>query len=170
MDLLARREHSFHELVVKLTRKYSHLYHSAAAVDTVDEHCPDQEPDNLAVANEEILDKEALQALIYQQVSLLADDKLQSDERFIESFINGRKMQGKGPLRIRQELEQKRLPDNLITAYLDESDERWQLLAQQVYRKKFGDGAAKSYQEKAKRFRFMQYRGFSPAVLQSLVK
>jgi len=94
---------------------------------------------------------------------------LQSDERFVESFINGRKTQGKGPLRIRQELEQRRVSSELIEAYLDESDEQWQELARQVYQRKYGFADAVAYQEKSKRLRFMQYRGFSLGIIFSLI-
>ncbi len=168
MDLLARREHGFHELVAKLSRKYTQSNRTLKSVsgretvsaDMPDDECPTVEP----------LSKDILQELIAQQVAILADENLQSDERFVESFVNGRKAQGKGPLRIRQELEQKQISDAVIAAYVDENEQAWQVLAEQVYIKKFGDGEAKSYQEKAKRFRFMQYRGFPTSALQSLVK
>ncbi len=150
MDLLARREHSFHELYAKLRRKFPSNSTSADIENNDDAAC---ELDNL----------------IKQQCLQLAEENLQSDERFVESFINGRKAKGKGPLRIRQELEQKKIDADLLSIYLDDSDAEWECLAAEVYRRKFGDRRAGSYQEKTKRLRFMQYRGFSYELLAKLV-
>lgn len=146
MDLLTRREHSSHELLTKLSRKFSKL----AEVDELD---PDVFTD-----------------LIVAQISILTSEKLQSDERFVESFINGRKSQGKGPLRIRQELEQRKVSSDLVAEYLDDSDEYWMELARGVYRKKFAGKAVASYEEKAKRLRFMLYRGFPHSLLRALIQ
>ncbi|MEH6557288.1 MAG: regulatory protein RecX [Oceanicoccus sp.] len=147
MDLLARREHAFHELVSKLSRKFSTFINS--------DDCP--------------LSPEEFNDAIVEQIAVLTEENLQSDERFVESFINGRKAQGKGPLRIRQELEQRRVSPELIEDYLDEYNEHWQDLARQVYLKKYGPGDVATYQEKSKRLRFMHYRGFSPGIIYPLV-
>lgn len=147
MDLLARREHAFHELVSKLSRKFSTF------VDSDD--CP--------------LSPDEFHEAIVGQIALLTEENLQSDERFVESFINGRKAQGKGPLRIRQELEQRHVSSELIEDYLDESNEQWQDLAQLVYLKKYGSGDVATYPEKSKRLRFMHYRGFSPDIVYPLM-
>ncbi len=147
MDLLARREHAFHELVSKLSRKFATFVES--------DDCP--------LSSDEFYD------VIVEQIVLLTEENLQSDERFIESFINGRKSQGKGPLRIRQELEQRRVSSELVEDYLDECNEQWQDLAKQVYLKKYGAGDVATYQEKSKRLKFMHYRGFSPAIVYSLM-
>lgn len=142
MDYLARREHAFYELVGKLSRKFT----------------KDGSP------------RESLDAVIIEQVKILAADNLQSDERYIESFINGRKSQGKGPLRIRQELEYKGISAELIADFLAEDDPLWQLLAEEVYRKKFASSPINDYQDKSKRLRFMQYRGFSYEHIQFVIK
>jgi regulatory protein len=147
MDLLARREHACHELASKLSRKFSSFIES--------DDCP--------------LSSDQFHDVIVEQIQRLTEENLQSDERFVESFINGRKTQGKGPLRIRQELEQRRVSSELIEAYLDESDEQWLELARQVYQRKYGSADAVAYQEKSKRLRFMQYRGFSLGIIFSLI-
>jgi len=147
MDLLARREHSSHELVSKLSRKFS------ALIDSTD--CP--------LSPEQFFD------LMVEQIRVLADENLQSDERFVESFINGRKAQGKGPLRIKLELQQRQVSANLVDDYLDESGEHWQDLARQVYLKKYGSSEVVTYQEKSKRLKFMHYRGFHPGLVYSLI-
>jgi len=168
MDLLARREHSFEELVNKLFTKFSRkltasLPESGGSLFNSRPTSSPEKSTDVSILNE------VIKALIDQQVTLLANENLQSDERFVEAFINGRKSQGKGPVRIRNELEQKHLDSHLIETYLDECDEEWFELAKQVYAKKFGRKAAADYQEKAKRFRFMQYRGFPYQLLQSII-
>ena len=178
MDLLARREHSCHELVTKLSRLFSQPKRPPARgvnknsqnnQNNQNKEYLDNEPIDKEHLDKTRLDKDVLQAWLIQQVAILSKENLQSDERFIESFINGRQAQGKGPLRIRQELEQKRLSACLIAAYLDECDERWATLAEEVYLKKFKGTIANSQPEKAKRFRFMQYRGFSHEQIKSLI-
>jgi regulatory protein len=132
MDLLARREHSFHELQQKLSRRFF-------------------DPD-----------------LISDQLNLLKDENLQSDERFVESFVNGRKSRGKGPMVIRHELKQKGIAAELVAMYLDDDPDEWLAIAQQTYRKKFGDKPVADQKDKARRLRFMQYRGFSGEIIRQL--
>ena len=125
MDLLARREYAFHELVDKLSTKFLRYSNYGYAVE-----------------------KTSLLELIFDQMLILRKENLQSDKRYVESFINGRKSQGKGPVRIRRELEQKQIDSQLINDYLNEVSEEWESLARQVYLKKFGQGEPKNYQEK----------------------
>ncbi|WP_027330797.1 regulatory protein RecX [Marinimicrobium agarilyticum] len=94
-------------------------------------------------------------------LSRLAEQGLQSDERFTEAFITSRERQGKGPLRIEQELRQKGVAEALVAQYLDEADECWAGLAREVRSKRFGDGPIQTPREKARQMRFLQYRGFS---------
>lgn len=91
----------------------------------------------------------------------LKEQGLQSDERFAEAYATAKERQGKGPLRIAQELRQKGVSDSLVDACLDESDERWWSLAADVRAKRFGDKPIASPREKARQMRFLQYRGFS---------
>lgn len=147
MDLLARREYAFNELLGKLNQKFI--------------RCLSVRTDSDPPVTDQAAGKEALTQLILEQLEILRAENLQSDERFVESFINGRKSSGKGPLRIRQELKQKQVSDTLVEQYLIDDDDSWLLLAEEIYHRKFGHGAARDYQEKSRRYRFMMYRGFS---------
>jgi len=91
----------------------------------------------------------------------LAAKKLVSDERFVSSFVHHHAMRGQGPIRIRAELRQQGLADAAIDAELERSGFQWPTLAGQVLRRKFGAGRPRSLSERAKRMRFLQYRGFS---------
>jgi regulatory protein len=101
------------------------------------------------------------EAIIEDQLQRLKEENLQSDERFVNSFVRQRAGRGIGPLRIRREARQKGISAEHLSLAMEEADVDWVSLAQEVLRKKFGEGAAEDIKERARRQRFMQYRGFS---------
>jgi regulatory protein len=107
--------------------------------------------------------------LVDEQLERLADEGLQSDTRFAESFVRQRYNNGYGPLRIRQELGQKGVPDSDIEGAMSSQDYDWYASAKAVLERKFGPERAADLREKAKRSRFMQYRGFSAEDFQRLL-
>jgi regulatory protein len=124
MNLLARREHSLHELRQKLRRRF---------------------PDESVVALE---------------LARLQDENLQSDQRYAESYLRQRSGRGYGPQRVRREMRDKGLSDEQIADAFATVEVDWYELAAQVMRKKFGAVPVTELKEKARRLRFMQYRGF----------
>ena len=90
----------------------------------------------------------------------LGTDGLQSDTRYAESFVRGRISRGKGPVRIRVELDQRGVDAVLIEEALREADADWTGLARSARRKRFGDSPA-DYAERARQARFLSSRGFS---------
>lgn len=101
------------------------------------------------------------EALIDEQLDRLADENLQSDRRFAESFLRQRLSRGHGPLRIRQEMRQRGISDAEIQAAMTEEQPDWHHLAESTYERKFGALPPEDIKEKARRSRFMQYRGFA---------
>ena len=99
----------------------------------------------------------------------LVADGLQSDQRFAEAFVHGRVRRGKGPVRIRLELEERGVSGEIVTDALESSGEDWRGLAIDARRRKFGDSAPKDFAEKARQMRFLQYRGFETAHIQAAV-
>jgi regulatory protein len=95
------------------------------------------------------------------QLQRLADENLQSDERFAHSFARMRAMRGYGPTRVRQEMREKNLSDVDIARAFEAAELDWYTLAEEVYRKKFGEPGPLDRKELARRMRFMQYRGFT---------
>ncbi|MCP4410129.1 MAG: regulatory protein RecX [Gammaproteobacteria bacterium] len=91
----------------------------------------------------------------------LQTEGLQSDERFTEVYVRSRMQRGFGPLRIREELRKKGVVGDLISAYLNAQSVDWVERARTQYHKRFGDQPANDYQERVKRARFLQGRGFS---------
>ena len=93
-------------------------------------------------------------AVINDSISLLVEQKYQSDERFSEAFILMRFNQGKGPIKISMELKSRGISEFDLTLF------NWFELAKNVKRKKFGDSKFLDYKEKAQQKRFLQSRGF----------
>ena len=105
-----------------------------------------------------------------QVVDRLAEQNLQSDLRFAEMLVNSCVFKGRGPLRLQQDMEQHGIQPSLFEPVLEEHQVDWQALAQRVYEKKYGDSAVDGYNERAKRMRFLQGRGFSTSQITSVVR
>ncbi len=103
-------------------------------------------------------------------VDRLTCENLQCDHRFIENFIQSRINQGKGPVRVRLELEERKLEADLIDACLSECDQDWVALARQVRKKKFGSDLPADFKEAARQMHFLQYRGFESGQIQRAVE
>jgi regulatory protein len=155
MNLLARREHSLQELQQKLQRRFADA------------------------------------DLVAQVLRVLREENLQSDQRYAESLLRQRLSRGYGPLRLRQEMRERGLDDAAIDIAHAAVQPDWFALAEAAYQKKFGtdpvDGIAEVEQsqrsreeqralhqaalrEKARRSRFMQYRGFLPEHFRHLLE
>ena len=131
-DLLARREHTKQELTTKLTKRFNKR-----------------------------MDLEIDFDVIVTVVEGLSMEGLQSDERYLENFVHGRKQQGYGPLRIAQEIRQKSAAADARQALGDSNSALWKERAREVRIKKFGARLPATPKEKAQQMRFLQYRGFN---------
>ncbi len=130
MDLLARREHGFKELVRKLSVRFP-------------------------------------QASVIEALTRLREERLQNDERFVESYVYSRQQRGYGPVRIKSELFQKGIDSELIGQYLLEQEEHWNELASDVKERKFGSQPSGDAKERARQSRFLAQRGFSMSQIYS---
>ena len=103
-------------------------------------------------------------------IEILQQDNLQSDNRFVESLVNSKINAGFGPIKIRHELRQKGVSDELVGDYFSGLEVDWQssMSAQRI--KKFGTGIPVEYKEKMKQARFLQNRGFSPESVMRLFR
>jgi len=108
-------------------------------------------------------------AIVAEEVGRLVFEGLQSDERFAESFIQARINQGKGPVRIRQDLKERGLGAGIIDGALEDCGADWYALARDVRRRKFGGSVPREFKERARQMRFLQYRGFEMAQIQAAV-
>jgi len=105
------------------------------------------------------------EAVIEPVLARLAAERLQSDERYAEIYLFQRSEKGYGPQRISAELRERGIDDSLISAAMrravDEEEIDWFERAAAVYARKFGGLPIDDLKERAKRQRFLQYRGFS---------
>lgn len=102
-------------------------------------------------------DPEAVEACLAE----LAEQGLQSDARFAESFLRARVARGQGPVRIRAELSRRGVDDATVRAAFDEADAEvdWFALAAETLARRF-DGPGQAPRERARRERFLAGRGF----------
>jgi len=98
-------------------------------------------------------------------VSEVIDDltrqRLLSDDRFAEAFIRSRADRGQGPVRLKAELRQLKIPAELIEKHLAAAEVPWNRMAAEVRLRKFGQSVPTALGERAKQVRFLQYRGFT---------
>jgi regulatory protein len=127
MNLLARREHSFHELLEKLAARY-----------------PDLDP----------------AAALRPALERLRDEGLQSDERFALAYVRYRSSRGMGPLRIRAELQPRRLEAGVLEQALAQEELDWDLLCEQAFLRKFSPRPGADLKEQQRWQRFLLQRGF----------
>jgi regulatory protein len=82
------------------------------------------------------------------------------DMRYAQNYVAYHAGRGQGPVRIGAQLRRAGLEAAVIETALAEGPD-WRALALRVCRGKFGPLAPRSWAEKARQARFLQYRGFS---------
>ena len=142
MDLLARRDYSFFELLNNLNQRYGNV--------------DDQSDDTNS-------------QWVLKVVQTLADEGLQCDRRFVESFINSRINRNLGLRRIKQDLYPKQVDSHLVDDVLQALDVDWFAIADNAYQRKYGQTLINDIKEYNKRMRFMAYRGHNPCDISELL-
>ena len=99
----------------------------------------------------------------------LARKGLQSDSRFAEGYVEVRVRKGSGPLRIRAELRERGIDEQIVDNALECYAERWWEIMQRVHERKFGMAPPKDRKELARRARFLEYRGFPGELIGELL-
>lgn len=99
-------------------------------------------------------------AVIDEAIAALITERLLDDRRFLENFVRSHSGRGQGPARLRQELRQLGFAGEAIEEALATGPD-FVALCRDVRVRKFGARAPKSWAEKGKQARFLQYRGFS---------
>lgn len=106
---------------------------------------------------------------VRQALDALEAEGLLSDARFAEALVRSRTERGYGPLRIRAELIERGVDPALIEAQLEAELQSWVELARRQQAKRFGQGPAQDYRERARRARFLEGRGFPAEVIRRVL-
>lgn len=97
---------------------------------------------------------------VYEEIQKFESAGIQSDARFAEGFARQRVSKGHGESRIRAELKDRQVANELINFAIEDLRQDWFELAKAVHDKKYGNQKASEWKEQQKRFRYLQYRGF----------
>ena len=108
------------------------------------------------------------EAVISQVIGELVEQGLQSDARYIESFVRSRYTKGHGIAQIRLELGLQGISGDKLNQCLAEYD--WDELLEKVHGKKFGEGLPSTPKDYAARFRFLSQRGFEQDRIQAFMR
>ena len=111
-------------------------------------------------------DADSVDAVLDQLVA----ERLQSDERFAESYLNSRVNAGVGPLKIRYELRQRGVDDGLIEAAMTPLADEWDQMMREQRQRRFGETIPRDYAAQTRQARFLQNRGFSPESVMRLFR
>ena len=103
--------------------------------------------------------------MVAQAMAKLIENDLQSDDRYLEDFVRSRLLKGHGPVKIIHELGPRGIVESKASSYLEELQIDWLAHAKSIYLKKYRKNSAIDMQEKAKRIRFMQSRGFPSDII-----
>ena len=109
---------------------------------------------------DKLLKRDFAEEEITQAISELKQGGWLSDERYAEAYIRMRQQKGYGPIRIAMELHERGVDESIVDAFIDDSEENWQQILERQYLKKYKNRPVEDYNDKAKRIRFLQYRGF----------
>lgn len=119
---------------------------------------------------DKLLKRDFEESEIAQAIAELQQGGWQSDERFAEAYIRMRQLKGFGPVRIAIELSERGVAEGIVDSYMHARDAVWLQTLNEQYRKKYKNKAIVDYNDKAKRIRFLQYRGFALDVIYQVVK
>jgi regulatory protein len=160
MDLLARREHTRHELSTKLTTSLKKSQRQRIASDPQENVQEDPHNEQLSIQQGERIFAQVL----VEVLDKLEHDKLLSDSRFAESYVNGRINRGYGPVYIRHQLRQKRVDHELLDSNLEQLDQQqWIEQLSVLIKRRVGDAGlpARGSKEHSKLQRFILSRGYT---------
>ena len=105
------------------------------------------------------------EGLAGEAVAALQDQGLQSDQRFAEVFVRSRLSKGYGPVRIRRDLYQRGIGDDVIDEELTFPAERWVELAAAVRAKRFPENEPTEDGVWNVQARFLSRKGFPADII-----
>ncbi len=107
------------------------------------------------------LRKSAPEPVVNRVLDELREEGAQSDQRFAEMVCRTRVRNGRGPVRLRYELNEHRISAEIIEASMMVYEDEWCARARDARVRKFGSEPPADYREWARQARFLQQRGFT---------
>ena len=107
-----------------------------------------------------LLQRGACPEMIDVALDRLTEDNLLSESLYLEIYISYLARSGYGPLRIREELNQRGLARSDIEQALRECGFNWQEQLEDTWRRKFSGQLPEDARERARQGRFLSYRGY----------
>ncbi len=117
-----------------------------------------------------LIKKEFNSAQITPLLDHFAQEDLQSDQRFAEAFCRFRASKGYGPFKIEVELRLKGISDEIIAQTLDSIGRDWYKTAKEIIDRRFGVDKISSLEDRGKRWRFLQNRGFTSDQIKTAIE
>jgi regulatory protein len=108
------------------------------------------------------------QNLIDSVLDRLCEERLQSDMRYAEVYLYSRSQRLYGPVRIKAELRERGIAEDIIAAVFNAAAIDWSANVCRLEVNKFGHNPPIDLREKVRRIRFLQYRGFYGVVQSEL--
>ncbi len=99
--------------------------------------------------------------LVYEVLDWMVEEGFQSDERFTEMFLRSKALSGYGPIRIKMELRQKGIAEDLTEQAFEASTIEWETEVYRLIEKKLGKLDEVDIKSKQKCIGFLQRRGFN---------
>ncbi len=99
----------------------------------------------------------------------LAEENLQSDERFAESYVRQRVGKAYGPVRIRAELSERGIDRSQAARAIEAESPDWFAIAADWYEKRYGPEPPADFKEKSRRQQALARRGFAHEHIRELL-
>ena len=106
--------------------------------------------------------------MIEVELQRLTEDGLLSEERYLESYVRSRANEGRGPMRIREELTQRGLARADVDQALSQAQVDWDERMRELWQRRF-DGQIVDIKDKVKQSRFLAQRGYALDAIRSLL-
>lgn len=84
-----------------------------------------------------------------------------NEERYISAFVRSKIAAGLGLFRIKNDIKSHGVKPEKVVELTEHLEVDWFAQALSTYQRKYGNRPADDFKEQNKRFRYMQYRGFS---------
>ena len=103
-------------------------------------------------------------------ITHLTEQDLISNRRYAEAVLRSKIRKGRGPARIRLQLESSGVPKHIIDEVLVTPEVDWQEQARLQVQKKYGEQQPESYKDWVKRARFLNNLGYSSDLIKNVIE